>query len=238
MNGLFSSVMSAAWKPVRSFYDGASGTTHLNGAGKAWKNKHGENVVRNPYGKLVQRLKSDAKQVVTGKKYNPATGQELDKQRSWLGRQTLGRVGGVMHGVGDLTLGGAATTLGWGARGATKLAGKAVSPLVQGAGHLAYQGVRDTSQVLWGGAAIASNMSKTRTGSAILFGGGLAATAGVGLAATGLQETTQDRMQFYSNNQVESLPGTLGAQGASNGSDAMVDTGADGELVFALHNMR
>lgn len=235
---MFSSVMSAAWKPVRSFYDGASGTTHLNGGAKAWKNRQGENVARNPYGKLAQRLKADSMQAITGKKYNPATGQALDNQRSWLGRQTLGRAGGVMHGIGDLTLGGAATTLGWGARGATKLAGKAVAPTVKGAGHLAYQGVRDTSQVLWGGAAIASNMSKSHTGSAILFGGGLAATAGVGVVGAGLKETTQDRMQFYMNNQVESLPGTLGAQGASDGSQAMVNTGADGELVLALHNMR
>lgn len=238
MNGLFNNVMSTAWKPVRSFYDGASGTTHLNGVGKSWRNRQGENVARNPYGKLAQRLKADSMQAITGKRYNPATGQALDNQRSWLGRQTMGRLGGVAHGVGDLTLGTVGTTLGWGTRGATKLAGKAATPIIKGAGHLAYQGARDTSQVLWGGAAIASNMSKTRTGSSILFGGGLAATAGAGLLSAGFKEETQNRMQFYMNNQVDSLPGTLGAQGASEGSNVMVNTGADGELVLALHNMR
>ena len=239
INGFFNSTMSAAWKPVRSFYDGASGSTHLNGAGKAWKDKNGENVILNPYAKLARRLKADAKQVVTGKKYNPATGEALDSEHGWFGRQIRGGgVGGILHGVGDLTLGTAATTLGWGARGTVGVGAVAGKHALVGAGHLAYQGARDTAAIVGGGASILHNMSKTGVGSNVLFAGGLAGTAGAAAIGMTMQETTKDRVAFYMNNQVDSLPGTLAAQGAAPGSDAMVSTGADGDLVLALHNMR
>lgn len=235
INGAIDAAMSAAWKPVRGVYDGLTGTSN-------WKNADGDKIARNPANKLAQRLKASSKQMITGKKYDPKTGQALEEQRGFLGRQTIGRVGGALHTVGDLTLGAAGTALGWGARTTAGLGMGAVAmaapTVLKGTALVAGQGIKDTASIATGGARLLHNMSKSDTGSTLLFGGGLAATAGVAGASALFKDTTNSRVGFYSNHQVDSLPGTLAAQGAAEGSNAFVDTGADGDLVFALHNMR
>jgi hypothetical protein len=238
LQGTIDAAMSAAWKPVRSFYDGLSGTTHMNGASKAWRNADGEVTRRTPYGKLAQRLRADAMQTLTGRKYNPATGEVIDDGRSWLGRQTFGRMGGIAHGVGDLTLGTAATTIGWGARGAGALAAGASKPIARGIGHIAYQGARDTLGMAKDTTSLLYHMSRNPVGKDVLFGAGVIGVGGYAMADNMINEVSANRLSFYMNNQVDSLPGTLAAQGAAEGSQAMVSTGADGDLVFAMHNLR
>lgn len=238
MEQTVSGVLKTGWKGPRSFHDGLMGRTHYNGGATSWRNKDGENIARSPMGKLAQRLKADTMQMATGRKYNPATMEAKDSTQGFLGRHVGNRIGGALHAVGDLTIGTTATALGWGTRAVGLGAAAAARPALRGAGHLAYQGARDATQMVVNNASLIHGMTKTRHGQNMLLGGGFLAAGGAALYGSSMDERNPHKNSQYDNEQIESLPGTLGAQGADRGSNAMVNTGADGDLVFAMHNMR
>lgn len=238
MSGTFNTAMKTGWKGPRGFHDGFSGNTHMNGVGTSWRDKNGENVIRSPMGKLAQRLRADAKQIATGKKYNHATMEAKESTQGFLGRHVGNRIGGVAHAVGDLTIGAAATGLGWGTRVGVGTGAFVGKHALKGAGHVAYQGARDVTRAVTDTASLVHGMTKTRHGQNMLLAAGGIGALGVGGAVAFSNSRDPHRKSYYENNQVESLPGTLAAQEAAEGSNRMVDTGADGDLVFSLHNMR
>ncbi len=248
INGFFNLAMQAAWKPVRSTYDGLKGSTKV-------VNQAGETVRYNPAQTLARRLKQDIQTIGTGNRYNFKTGKAIDDaiydadgnitgyKQSFLGKHIGNRAKGIAHLVGDLTLGTAGTMLGWGTRiagGATLGVTKAVAPLAfRGLGHVTYQTGALAGELAIGGARMIHAATKTGHGRALLFGGGAVGATILPHANKAFQEDSIGKLAFYQGSPIDSLPGTLAAQGASSPSPVVLDNlGADGDLVFALHNLR
>lgn len=238
--------MGAAWKPVRGTYEGLRGGANVI-------NK-GEKTHYNPAQLLARRLKQNSQTLVTGNKYNFKTGEKIDDairkngeitgySQSWLGKHVGNRLGAAAHMVGDLTLGSTASMLGWAARPIAKagvaVAGATATPIAKGVGHLTYQSGALGTELAVNGAKTVTAMSRNPAGRQALFWGtGGVMTAGA-VGSTMLKEETANKLSFYAGNQVDALPGTLASQGANQGSRVGVDSlNADGDLVFAMHNLR
>lgn len=244
INTLTSAAVSTGWKAVRSFNDGLTGTTRYNGMAKGWHNAAGESVAFNPAQKLARRLRADAQQMVTGNKYNAATMEKQLTDQKWFGRNVGNRIGGAAHLIGDATLGTIGTGLGWATR-MTGMVGYAVAkPTARVAGHVAYQGLDAAVSTATFGARSVAGLSANPIGREALFAGGLAIAAGYGLKDAFQHDllpgggNVSKGMEMYYGNSIDSVPGTLASQGVGQQSNVMVDTGADGDLVLALHKLR
>lgn len=231
-------VMQTAWKSGRSTYEGLRGTT------KYW-DEAGELQHLSPAHKIARRLKNDALQVA---------GVKRDMKGRVDSNAELGfreRMAGAGHFVGD-ALTAPLNLIGWGARSGVGLAagaGKAaIRPTAQFVGHFTKQGIDYVGDTALGAADLVLALNKTKGGRDALFiGGGLGAVAIGGASHLNSQWGTDGiakaGMQFYNGQKIESVPGTLSPSniGVENGelvSQPLDSMGADGDLVFAMHNMR
>lgn len=228
-------VMQTAWKGGRNTVEGLRGTT------KYW-DEDGVQQSLNPGRKLARRLKNNAKGVFTGKEYNMKNQVVGDRNRLASG----------LHFVGDATFGTVGTAIGWGARGVGLLgigAGRAaIRPTAAFTGHFVKQGIDYVGDTALGAADIVHNLNKTHWGRGTLFAGGAIGTTAIGAGSHlnsqwGSDGIAKAGMQFYNGQQIESVPGTLSPSniGVENGelvSQPLDSMGADGDLVFAMHNLR
>lgn len=225
-------VMGQAWSFARGYGEGLTRT--------AWRD--GDKVIRNPARKLARRLRADAQQIFTGYRYNPKTMERIKTDDGFFRHHIGNRFSGILHLASNMTWGALGTGLGW-ATGVTGKALYAVSkPTAKLAGHTLYGGVefiagttKDAAGLLLG--------NHTTFGKHALFTtaalGTTAIAAGGAISkdlVTGMAEPTPG-MFFYQGRPIDSVPGTLASHGITS-SNVMVDTGADGELVLALHNLR
>jgi hypothetical protein len=237
--------MQAGWKPMRNFYEGLRGTTK-------YKDAEGEIVSMSPAQKLARRLKNDTKQMFTGNRYDMKN--NLVEEELGVGGRIGNAVTGGLHFVGDATLGTAGTALGWSAR----MAGKGVwwgakTMHRVGAGKLLTTGINAVGDTAMGAADLVLALNKGPVGKNVLLGLGVAGAAGIGGAGAlgeefGGTTTMANSLKFYSGGSIESVPGEISPSGQrvddsgnlvqpTNGKP-IDNMGADGSLVFALHNMR
>lgn len=243
INKTMEAAMKTAWKPVRSFYDGASGT-------KKFLNEAGEQVKLNPAQKLVQRLKNDARQIGSGKRRD-LKGNIIDEDLSAFDRHVTNRIGGALHLVGDATVGTLATGLGWGARtiggGALAMGAMAFRPTMKGVGHVTKQSIDLVGDTALGAADLVHQMNKSTTGRNLLFGAGFAGVAGTSAFNSNMLSPENYRggesaiklamKNMYDGEKLDALPGTIGDTQVVQ-RNPLDNMGADGDLVFAMHNMR
>ena len=223
-------VMQSAFKAPRAVWDSRKTSKYKDEAGNEHK--------LNPARRVARRLKNDVYQM-GGVKRNMRG--EIDEAAE-LSRTD--RLAGAGHLVGD-TLFAPLTLMGWGVRGGTKLA--AVGGLAIGI-PTAKAGVKATTAMsretinYVGDTAMAAGdligaMNKSYVGREMLFAGGTVGALGVSAASTLNGQWSSDAigkagMQFYNGREIDQLPGTVMPSSTS------VETGADGDLVFAMHNMR
>lgn len=238
INKTLEGAMKTAWKPVRSFFDGASGT-------KKFLNEAGEEVKLNPAQKLARRLKNDGEQFFTGNRRN-LKGELIEEDLNAFDRHVTNRIGGALHFIGDATVGTVMTGLGWGARtmtGAGLWAGKkAIKPTALGVGHVTKQTMGLVGDTALGGAELISEMGKTTAGRNTLGIGGLLGAGAIGTMGAANDKWGESGVRIamknmYDGNALEAVPGTIGPT-QSVQRNPLDDMGADGDLVFAMHNMR
>lgn len=233
------------WGGGRSFYDGVSGKTKWNGVSR-WKDKEGNSVKLNPLQKTARRIKANQHELWTGQKMNPNTMQSAGKgsRLSAAGEAAIGTLTAPIYGG----VYGGAMMAGWGIRTAGGVGLAASKPLTRATGHLAYQGAAYTADTAIGAAKTIHKLNQSAGGRNLLFyGGGAGALAvgltggdGANLAANGITKSglSPEKIAPYEGGSIESVPGTLASQGAGQGSRALVNTGADGDLVLAMHTLR
>lgn len=231
--------MGAAWKPVRSFYEGVSGTSK-------YTMKNGDKVKLNPAQKLARRLKNDGRQILTGKKYNMKGEDITEEGMNAFNRHVTSRLGGALHLIGDATIGTAFTGAGWLTRGMGMglfMGGAmAAKPTIKGLGHVTKQSIDLVGDTAIEGASKIHRMNQTAGGrEALMWMGGLGA-AGTGImagandtwGASGIKIAMRNQ---YDGEMLDAVPGTIAETNVMR-RDPLDDMGADGDLVFAMHNMR
>lgn len=221
------------FRALRSVFDGLSGSSAHNYAAKEWRDKSGVGVRYNPIQKTGRRAMSNLETMWTGRRTHANTRETIKKDEdAGLIKRQWNRGWAGVHFVSNMTVGMAGAGLGWGVRGATGLTAMAAvgtaRPMARFIGGATYETAGTLGEMVRGtyGLSRSANAASVRTSDMLLLGAFGAATIG-GLAMA--QESLADK-KF--NGYAESIPGTVGS------SQQMVDTGADGDLVFALHNMR
>lgn len=233
--------------PLRAFWDGLSGTTSFNGAAGKWKsisgygdNKvAGSSVALNPFQKQMRRLRMKAETVATGRRYNPTDGSIVRKDRDMSGAKgmlkrgynsTVAAVDLGLNLSGGAAIGAGLRGLGWATRGAVGLTGlvgyKAARTGMRAIGATAYETGVVTGQMGKGAVRLGRFPGAQDGGMAA------AAAATIGIGGIGIMGELGNGAKAY-NGYASSLQGTTGMAGTP-----LVDTGANGDLVFAMHKMR
>ena len=218
-------------RPARAFFDGAIGKTYNNGFGRGWMDKNGELTYLNPWQKQLRRMKANANTLMTGRRTHAGTGEVLskDKDAGFLKRQ-WNRAWAVPHAVSNATLGMGLATAGWAARIGVGAIGygsfKAAQKIIPGAARLAWDTAVVGGEIVKGGTMA---MRAPGVGDAILAG--TIGAVGFGGLALSIGELGGASKNF--NGYASSLSGTTGFA-----QTPLVNTGADGDLVFAMHKMR
>lgn len=220
-------------RALRSVFDGASGSSAHNYAAKEWRDKNGVGRKYNPIQKTGRRATANLETMLTGRRTHANTREVIKKDEdAGFAKRQWNRGWAGVHFVSNMTVGMAGAGLGWGVRTGAGLAGMAAigtaRPMARFIGAATYETAGTMNEMVKGvhGLSRAGNPASVRTSDMLLMGAFGAATIG-GLALA--SDSFGDKK--YSG-QAESIPGSVG------GSQTMVDTGADGDLVFALHNMR
>lgn len=221
------------YRMLRSFFDGAAGTSAHNYGAKTWRDHRGNTVKYNPIQKTARRAGANLETLWTGRRTHANTREVISKDQDagFLKRQHNRAWAGI-HFVSNMTVGMAGASLGWGVRGATGgaalLAFGTARPMARFIGGATYETAGTIGEMARGvrGLSRGNNAISTRTSDLMMLGAfGGTVIGGLALA----NETLADK-KF--SGYAEAIPGSMEA------SQRMVDTGADGDLVFALHNMR
>lgn len=227
---IFDAAIKTSWTGMKNYGRGIRGThTKMDEAGDVYS-------VSPLRDSLVGDIKRHGKQAFTGYKYNKK-GEIVDKDiGAW--QKTKNRLSGSLGAVADITVGSSAQAMGW----ATRAAGVAAWGTAKWAGpQLAKQAGYTTKEAfdLIGDTALDAgdavrHMSRSGVGQVALFGGAL----GVAGAAPFAKDIMTDSspvgkgMQAYVGSNLETVAGT------SQSNRYVDDLGADGDLVFAMHNLR
>lgn len=231
--------MSTAWKPVRSFYEGVRGTAK-------YTTEAGDKIKLNPAQKLARRLKHDTHQMMTGRKLDMNGKDITEEGMNAFNRHVTSRLGGAMHLIGDATVGTAFTAAGWATRGlgvGLFMGGAlAAKPAVKGLGHVTKQSIDLVGDTAIEAASKIHRMNQTPGGREGLMWMGALGAGGAGIMAGAGDTWGESGIKIAMRNQydggmLDAVPGTI-AQTNVMQRNPMDDMGADGELVFAMHNMR
>lgn len=216
------------FRALRNIFDGVAGTSAHNYGAKEWRDKHGNARKYNPIQKTGRRATANLETMLTGRRTHANTREVMKKDEdAGFAKRQWNRGWAGVHFVSNMTVGMAGASLGWGARAGVGLTGMATvasaRPMARFIGGATYETAGTVKEMVGGVRGLSRNPT---TSDMMLMGAFGAATIG-GLAIA--SDSFGDKK--YSG-QAESIPGTM------SGSQTMVDTGADGDLVFALHNMR
>lgn len=226
-------VAALPYRAVRSIFDGIAGTSSHNYGAKIWRDKNGEAVSYNPLQKTGRRAGANIETILTGRRTHANTREVIkkDEDAGFIKRQ-WNRGWAATHFVGNMTVGMAGASLGWGVKGAATLVGggaiASARPMARFIGAATYETAGTLGEMGRGvqGLARGNNAASARTSDMLLLGAfGAAGIGGLALASDSFSD------KGYTG-YAESV------QGTNNMAPRMVDTGADGDLVFALHNMR
>ena len=218
-------------RPVRAFFDGVFGKSHHNAYGRAFFDENGERVALNPFQKQVARARANFNTLITGDRTHAGTGEVIgkDKDRGFV-KGVWNRAWSIPHFVSNMTVGMGLAGAGWATKGAAL-----------GAGYVGFKGLQGlarftgatTLEAALAGKEIVGGATKLGraplVGDAILVGG--TATVGVSGMALAMNEVSGAAKNF--NGYASSLTGTTGMA-----PTPLVNTGADGDLVFAMHKLR
>lgn len=227
---------SIPFRALRSVFDGLAGTSAHNYGAKTWRDKHGNTTSYNPIQKTGRRAMANLETMVTGKRTHANTREVFEKdQKGGVGgfaKRQWNRGWAGVHFASNMTLGMAGASLGWGINGTAKLGAMATigtaRPMARFIGGAAYETAGTAGEMVRGLAGLSrgGNAASIRTSDMLLLGTfGAVAVGGLALAT---DELSDKKYTGYA----EAIPGTQDA------NPRMVDTGANGDLVFALHNMR
>ena len=225
--------VSIPFRALRSVFDGLAGTSAHNYGAKTWRDRHGNTTRYNPIQKTIRRANANLETMLTGQRTHANTRQVIgaDEDAGFLKRQWNRGWAGV-HFASNVTLGMAGSSLGWGINGATKMTALAAigtaRPMARFIGGATYETAGTLGEMVRGtmGLSRGRNAASIRTSDMLLLGAfGATAIGGLAIATDELGD------KGYTG-YAESIPGTMDA------NPRMVDTGANGDLVFALHNMR
>ena len=217
-------------RPFRAFFDGITGSTHHNWYGHGWE-KNGEMVNLNAWQKQLRRSRANLNTLMTGKRTHAGSGVTLakDENAGFLKRQ-WNRAWSVPHVVTNMTAGMGLASAGWGTRVAVGAAGygglHAARGIARFTGATALEAALAGKEIAKGGTGL---MRFPFMGDAILVGG--TASVGIGGLALAMNEVNGVAKSF--NGYASSLAGTTGMT-----PTPLVNTGADGDLVFAMHKLR
>jgi hypothetical protein len=223
LNNVINSALKAGWGGVRNVYRGIVGDVPGEGDERL-----------SPARRLARDMRKHAYEFATGYQSEYVDGKLVSQFARKGEKAYRSRVGAAMDLVlGDMVLGSLGLALGWGVRKGVKLGAKAVSASARPVGHLAYQTYGLARDFTIGGGRMLYKTSKNPIGATALF------VAPMGLALGGqLFDETQHYavrkgLAEYTGMQVDSIPAAI------TGSPHVVDNfGADGNLVFAMHNLR
>lgn len=196
------------------------------------------------YGRLGRDIAEKGRTFFSGgKKYNKK-GELINGDADFFER--AGNVFSAGIGaVSDMTLGTAGVALGWGLKKTAQGIGigtaALAAPVAKGVGHLTYQGVGLAGDTAINAAGFVMNMSKSPYGRGMLMGGTLlgAAAYGGGKEISGgnmIADTLSVGMGEGGENYIESIAGSV--TNTPRRYRKPDNLGADGDLVFALHNLR
>lgn len=219
------------FRALRMVFDGMAGTSSHNYAAKTWRDKYGNSVAYNPLQKTGRRAMANLETMFTGKRTHANTREVFESdEKGGIGgfaKRNWNRGWAGVHFVSNMTIGMAGASLGWGINGAAKLGAMAAfgtaRPMARFIGGAAYETAGTVGEMVRG----TRGLSRNATTSDMMMLGAFGVTA-VGGLALATEELSDKKFTGYA----EEIPGTYGA------NPRMVDTGANGDLVFALHNMR
>ncbi|WP_422661776.1 hypothetical protein ACK8P5_25820 (plasmid) [Paenibacillus sp. EC2-1] len=225
IGGLISGVFGGAWTVTKNAGRAVRGGTKQ-------VNEAGEHITRSSMGRLVDDIKKKGEIVRTGVDGPGKYGND------WFERQG-NRVKATFGVLSDSTLGVLGQGVGFAGKNTVKLgagaAAAAFVPTVKGLGHLTKGTMDLVGDTAINAAGLVHHMTKSPYGSAALFGAPIALAFGKGAfdeyGGTNMRkEAIQATIQ---NGEIEALPGMV------TPSPRRIDNfGADGDLVFAMHNMR
>lgn len=224
---------SIPFRALRSIFDGLAGTSSHNYGAKTWRDSNGQSVRYNPIQKTGRRAAANLETMLTGRRTHANTREVIDKdQDAGFFKRNHNRAWAGVHFASNMTLGMAGASLGWGIKGATMgsaaLAFGTARPMARFIGGATYETAGTIHEMTRGihGLSRGSNAASVRTSDMLMLGAfGAATIGGMAIASESLSDK---KFSGYA----EAIPGTM------ESSQRMVDTGADGDLVFALHNMR
>lgn len=223
LNTIIQSALKAGWSGVRNVYRGVIGDV---------PDSDGRSL--SPARRLARDMRRRAYELATGyeAKYE---GGRLVSQFAKKGEQAYkSRLGSALDLVlGDMLIGGIGLTLGWGARKGVKLGAKAVSASARPVGHLAYQTYGLARDVVLGGGRMLYKTSRNPIGAVGLFSAPIALNFGVQLIDESEHYAVRRGLVNSVGMPVEAIPGSI-----TPSSYTVDNFGADGNLVFALHNLR
>lgn len=220
---IFGGVMKSGWSGVKNAGRGARGK-YIK------KDKEtGLDVSVSPFRDgIIGDLKKHTKEFTTGKDTN---GKKVN------------RLGSLGEMVNDVTIAPLAQGAGWTAGTAAKIgAGLTIYGAPKAArlgGHLAKGTMDVVGDTAINGAEFVMDMSKSKRGQTMLFAGAALPLAAAPLIGESFTEGTylKDSLAAKVGTQMEGLPGTT-TEMMENSIHTVDNMNADGDLVFAMHNLR
>lgn len=233
INHLLNGVLGGAWNLAKNTYHGARGTRVVKDAVTGL-----ETTVRGRDA-LIKSLKENAGRVAHGGRKGK---DGVLNTGDWFERQAE-RIGGVFGIASDMTFGAAGQMLGWGlggigraivSPGSRNIGAKLGKASIRGVGHVTNQSMRLFGDTAINGAGFVMDLAKSPYGAAALMAAPVAIAGGVSAfkEETG-QRAIQEAIQMSVGQELESMPGLV-----TPSRRTIENFGADGDLVFAMHNLR
>ncbi len=246
LSDMLNGLLKGGWNFVKNTGEGVIG----NRSARIFET--GEKAILSPRERLIEQQKRLRMQAKTGHKIEghgskiTYAGHEIEDEAGNIIRapeaDTIWKRGGNRVGAGvesaaNMTVGNLGLALGWGIRKSGQAVGKAAAaaakPTARAVGHVAYQAGGLAKDTIIGGGHILHRTSQNWAGGLAMFGAAAAAPVMMAGFESSEHYAVNHGIAEFAGQELDAIAGAV-----TPARRSLQTFGADGNMVFAMHNQR